>query len=39
LKNRLGQRKIGENVSQRQITLRNGANRNGQCNVSVWQIP
>lgn len=38
LKNRLGQQKIGEQTSPRQITLRCGANRDGRCNVSVWQI-
>ncbi|MGD0048432.1 MAG: hypothetical protein ABSE42_15630 [Bryobacteraceae bacterium] len=38
LKNRLGQQKITEQTSPRQITLRGGANRDGHCNVSVWQI-
>ena len=38
LKNRLGQRKVREQNSPRQITLRGGAHRDGNCNVSVWQV-
>ena len=38
LKNQLGQQKIREQTSQRRITLRDGANRDGPCDVSVWQI-
>jgi hypothetical protein len=38
LKNHLGQMKIGEQESPRRITLRGGGNRDGYCNVSVWQI-
>ena len=37
LKNRMGQEKIGERVSTRRIRLRGGANRDGECNVSVWR--
>ncbi len=39
LKNQLGQQKIRDQTSARRITLRDGAHRNGRCNVSVWQIP
>ena len=38
LKNHLGQVKIGERVSQRYITLRNGTTRDGVCEVSIWRI-
>lgn len=35
---RLGQHKVGDQLSSRHITLRNGTNRNGECVVSVWEI-
>jgi len=38
LKNHLGQRKIGVNVSPRRIALRSGESRNGECEVSKWKI-
>ena len=38
LKNQLNQDKIGERISNRRITLRDGSMRNGTCDVSVWQI-
>lgn len=34
----LDQIKIGERLSPRRITRRNGTNRNGTCKVSVWEI-
>lgn len=39
LGNKLGQVRIGEQTSQRHVTLRGGAHCNGTCDVSVWQIP
>ena len=34
---KLGQRKIGLNVSERRITTHDG-NRDGKCEVSMWEI-
>src|SRR5438477_12024439 len=33
-----GEVKIGKHFSQRRVALQNGGNRDGECDVSVWQI-
>jgi hypothetical protein len=34
----LGQHKVGNRLSSRHITRRDGTNRDGECSVSIWEI-